>query len=86
MTAREHMEKHLRQLPSGGLAWDRGIFAKRLVPDAVDLIDVAVDIAWDRLYAGKQMDRPSLDVYSRDGMIVFRVKQDVSRKLSRQAA
>ncbi len=86
MTAREHMEKHLRKLASGGVAWDRGIFSKRLAQDAVELIDVAVDIAWDILMPGSVLERPALDVYSRDGLLVFQLKMEAPDKILSRAA
>ena len=73
MNAREHMEKHLRKLQGGTLAWDRGLFTKAAALRSVELIDAAVDIAWDRLMPANALERPTLEILGRGDMLVFRL-------------
>ena len=86
MSAREHLEKHLRKIPGGGIAWDRGVFATGLSFQPVDLIDAAVDIAWDRLMPVNALERPPLDVTSRGDMVVFRVCAQTIKQMLRATA
>ncbi len=72
MTPHEHMNKHLRKV-TGGIAWERRIFTKATDPDAHDLVDAAVDIAWVRLMPNT-LERPSLEIKKEGSKIVFRVK------------
>ena len=72
MNAREHMEKHLRKLQGEGIAWDQSLFSKAVALRPVDLIDAAVDIAWERLMPKNALERPSLEILDRGDMLVFR--------------
>ena len=72
MTPHEHMNKHLRKV-TGGIAWERRIFAKATDIDAHDLVDAAVDIAWMRLMPNT-LERPMLEIKKEGSKIVFRVK------------
>ena len=72
MTAHEHMTKHLRKVAGGGVAWERGVFTKATTLEPMDLLDAAVDIAWDCLMPNA-LERPLLDIRKEGKRIVFRV-------------
>ena len=73
MTPHEHMTKHLRKV-TGGIAWERRIFFTKATDlDAHDLVDAAVDIAWDSLMPNT-LERPLLEIKKEGSKIVFRVK------------
>jgi len=72
MNAHEHMQKHLRRVPGGGIAWERRVFTKTSALDPRELLDAAVDIAWTRLMPDA-VERPLLEVKKEGSQIVFRV-------------
>ena len=47
MGAHEYLEKYVRSMPSGSIAWERSIFSRSGQWDPVDLIDAAVDAGCD---------------------------------------
>nr|GIV61257.1 MAG: hypothetical protein KatS3mg044_0123 [Rhodothermaceae bacterium] len=71
MDVREYLEKSMRRLSSTSIAWHEDTFIVEQSLRPVDLVDAAVDIAWDELMPKGGLDRPSLEVTRRDGMIVF---------------
>ena len=73
MTPHEYMNKHLRKLPEGGIAWHRRTFTSAAALDPRDLIDAAVDIAWSLLMSNT-LERPSLDIKREGKRIVFRLQ------------
>lgn len=72
MTARETMERHARRIP-GGLAWERDLFRRAETPSPADLIDAAVDIAWECLTPENALEHPSLDILERGALLVIRL-------------
>ena len=85
MTAHEHMTKHLRKVAGGGIAWERGVFTKDKTLKPMDLLDAAVDIAWDCLMPNA-LERPLLDIKKEGKRIVFRVKTYSLEQVLAQAA
>lgn len=62
MGVHEYLEKHVRSIPGGGIAWDRSIFSRTGKWTPLDLIDAAVDIAWDTFASDTALERPGLDI------------------------
>ena len=85
MTAHEHMTKHLRKVAGGGVAWERHVFTKATTLEPMDLLDAAVDIAWDCLMPNV-LERPLLDIRKEGKRIVFRVKIYSLEQVLAQAA
>lgn len=71
MTAYEYMQKTLRGI-AGGVAWAEHTFTKAPRHRPEELIDVAVDIAWQRLLP-RTAPRPDLVIERRGSLIVFRL-------------
>ncbi|WP_457653375.1 hypothetical protein [Rhodocaloribacter sp.] len=86
MKAREYLEKHLRWISNDSIGWERLAFTEVTVFEPVSLVDAAVDIAWDRLMPPGALERPALDVFSRDGMIVFRLCMEPLTRVLAKAA
>ena len=72
MGAHEYLEKYTRSLPGGALAWERTIFSRTWQWDAGELIDAAVDIAWDAFMAEFALERPGLDISYSGNYLVIR--------------
>jgi hypothetical protein len=72
MTARETMERFARRIP-GGIAWERDLFRRADTPPASELIDAAVDIAWECLTPENALEHPSLDIMERGALLVIRL-------------
>lgn len=70
MTPREYMLKQVHGM-AGGIAWTHRAFTDmpQLAPGA--LLDVAVDIAWERLKT-EALGPAELDITSQGNLIVFR--------------
>ena len=66
MGAHEYLEKYVRSIPGGSIAWERSIFARTGKWTPSELIDAAVDIAWDAFTHVNALERPALDI-SRSG-------------------
>jgi len=63
MGAHEYLEKYIRSVPGGAIAWERSIFSHSGQWNAADLIDAAVDIAWDMFTPRTSLERPGLDFH-----------------------
>lgn len=63
MGAHEYLEKYIRTVPGGAIAWERSLFSHSGKWGAGDLIDAAVDIAWDLFSADSGSERPALDIH-----------------------
>ncbi len=72
METHEYLRKKMRRMPGGVLAWNRTLFSSSGQWDAGDLIDAAVDIAWDSFYPDRMHERPSIEIRRSGGFIVFR--------------
>ena len=66
MGAHEYLEKYVRSTSEGAIAWERSIFSRTGQWTTMELIDAAVDIAWDAFGAGEALERPALEI-DRDG-------------------
>jgi|GEM_PF-3515218 len=76
MTAYEHMEKHLNRISTSCIGWKKSVFTQFASLSPVDLLDAAVDIAWERLMPINGLERPALVVSERDDLILFNVNMD----------
>ena len=74
MTAHEHMTKHFRKVAGGGISWERHVFSKSETLEPRELLDAAVDIAWECLMPTNALERPGLDIRREGKRIVFRVQ------------
>jgi len=63
MGAREYLEKYIRSVPGGAIAWERSIFSHSGQWNAEDLVDAAVDIAWDTFAPEVALERTGLDFH-----------------------
>jgi len=73
MEVHEYLRTKMRRMPGGVLAWNRTLFSASSEWEAGDLIDAAVDIAWESFYPDRVHERPSMEVRRSGGFIVFRV-------------
>ena len=62
MGAHEYLEKYVRSMPGGSIAWERSIFTISGQWDPVELIDAAVDIAWDAFMDISGLERLGLEI------------------------
>jgi hypothetical protein len=63
MGAYEYLEKYIRTVPGGAIAWERSIFSHSGQWSATELIDAAVDLAWDLFGPINGRDRSGLDIH-----------------------
>ncbi|MDA0684369.1 MAG: hypothetical protein O2797_02600 [Bacteroidetes bacterium] len=63
MGAHEYLEKYIRNVPGGAIAWERSIFSHSGKWAAADLIDAAVDIAWELFSYENGSECPTLDIH-----------------------
>lgn len=75
MSPREYMQKQVRGI-AGGIAWTQQTFTAVPRMSPVALVDVAVDIAWERLKTGAS-GSSELEITKRGNLIVFRPREDV---------
>jgi hypothetical protein len=68
------MSKYLQQVAGGGIAWECRLFTACPTISALDLLDAAVDIAWERLMPNT-LERPALDIRQYGNLIVFRLQR-----------
>ena len=66
MGAHEYLEKYVRSTAGGSIAWERSIFARTGMWTPAELIDAAVDIAWNTFFPSNALERPALNI-SRTG-------------------
>lgn len=71
MTAREEMERHARRVPEG-IAWERRIFRLHPPVRAAEMIDAAVDVAWDSFPHREEHGRDQLEIEERGPLLVIR--------------
>ena len=62
MGAHEYLEKYVRSMPGGSIALERSIFTRSGQLDPVELIDAAVDIAWDAFMDISGLERLGLEI------------------------
>lgn len=63
MGAHEYLEKYIRTVPGGAIAWERSIFSHTDRWTAAELIDAAVDLAWELFGPVNGRDRAGLDIH-----------------------
>ena len=63
MGAHEYLEKYIRTVPGGAIAWERSIFSHSAMWTPAELIDAAVDLAWDLFGPINGTIRPGLDIH-----------------------
>lgn len=73
MEAHEYLRKYVRSLPGGCIAWSRSLFTCSGQWDSGELIDAAVDIAWETFYPENVLERPSMIVRRSGSFMVFRL-------------
>jgi hypothetical protein len=61
--AHEYLEKYIRTVPGGAIAWERSIFSHTGQWTASELVDAAVDLAWELFGPINGQDRPALDIH-----------------------
>jgi len=71
MGVHEYLEKYIRTVPGGSIAWERSIFSHSGQWDPSDLIDAAVDIAWDLFTPIGSDERPALDIHQAGNYFVI---------------
>lgn len=87
----------MRTVPGGAIAWRRSIFEECRKWDATELIDKAVDIAWDTLYSEAEstmrrqskrarISKSDLVIRRSGSFIVFSLRSDVVPQFLNQAA
>lgn len=75
MNARETLERHARRIP-GGIAWERAVFHGGHAASPSELIDTAVDIAWECLIPENAPATSRLDIRERGDLLVIRLAAD----------
>lgn len=71
MGAHEYLEKYVRTLPGGALGWERSIFSRSGQWDASELIDAAVDIAWEAFMYTPALERPAIEIKQSGNYLVI---------------
>lgn len=71
MDAESHLRKYMRPVPGGAIAWRRSIFLEPAPYTACELIDLAVDIAWEILKNSSTSDQWFLEVRKSGSYLVF---------------
>jgi len=63
MGAHEYLEKYIRTVPGGSIAWERSIFSHTGEWSATELVDAAVDLAWELFGPLNGCHRSGLDIH-----------------------
>lgn len=71
MGAHEYLEKYVRSMPGGSIAWERSIFSRSGQWNPVDLIDAAVDIAWDAFTGATHLERAGIEILQNGNYLVI---------------
>ena len=72
MGAHEYLEKYIRSMPGGSIAWERSIFSRSGQWDPTDLIDAAVDIAWETFSNVTGLERAGIEIVQDGNYLVIR--------------
>ena len=86
MGAHEYLEKYIRSVPGGAIAWERSIFSHSGTWNASELIDAAVDLAWDMFTPEKSGERPPLDIHRAGNYFVISPAEQAEAELIRLVA
>lgn len=63
MGAHEYLERYIRTVPGGAIAWERSIFSHTEKWSSTELIDAAVDLAWELFGPVNGRQRSALDIH-----------------------
>lgn len=72
MGVHEYLEKYVRSVPGGAIAWERSIFSHSGKWNPAELIDAAVDIAWETFTSESSLERPGLDIHRAGNYFVIK--------------
>ena len=86
MDLTEYLHKYMRPVPGGAIAWRRSVFSDPEPWDAKELIDTAVDIAWETLCPSGGLESPTLEIRKSGSYLVFSLNSDTAQEILRQAA
>ena len=86
MEAELYLRKYMRPVPGGAIAWRRSVFSDPDPYESRELIDVAVDIAWETLCPGSTLEGPNLDIRKSGSYLVFSLCADTAEDILRRAA
>ena len=76
----------MRPVPGGAIAWRRSVFSDPEPYEAKDLIDVAVDIAWETLCPDESLEGPALEIRNSGSYLVFSLNSDTVHEILNKAA
>jgi len=86
MNVSEYMRKYMRPVPGGAIAWRRSVFSNPEPWEARELIDVAVDIAWESLCSDASPEGPTLEIRKSGSYLVFSLNTDTAQDILERAA
>jgi hypothetical protein len=86
MDAESYLRKYMRPVPGGAIAWRRNLFSESNPFDPRELIDTAVDIAWDTLGGIGVHEGPALEIRKSGSYLVFSLNADTAEDILRKAA
>jgi hypothetical protein len=86
MDAESYLRKYMRPVPGGAIAWRRSVFSDPDPFGARELIDMAVDIAWETLGGYGVHEGPSLDIRKSGSYLVFSLNADSAEEILKKAA
>ncbi len=86
MDVTEYMKKYMRPVPGGAIAWRRSVFSNPEPWEARELIDVAVDIAWESLCSDATPEGPTLEIRKSGSYLVFSLNSDTAQDILERAA
>jgi hypothetical protein len=86
MDAESYLRRYLRPVPGGAIAWRQSVFADPEPFSARELIDLAVDIAWETLAPAGTTKSPSLEIRRSGSYLVFSLSAETAGKTPRKAA
>ena len=81
-----YLRKYMRPVPGGAIAWRRSVFSDPDPYESRELIDVAVDIAWETLYPDSTLEEPTLEIRKSGSYMVFSLNTDTADDILRRAA
>ncbi len=76
LSAHEYLERYIRTVPGGAIAWERSIFSHTGNFSPIQLVNAAVDLAWD-LFPNKVLDIHRAGNY----FVIAAFEKDEAKKL-----
>jgi len=86
MDAESYLRKYMRPVPGGAIAWRRSVFSDPEPFEARELIDTAVDIAWETLGGYGVHEGPALEIRKSGSYLVFSLNADTAEEILRKVA